>query len=55
VVEFTGTVVQVGEPVVLDDGKRTKRVETDANLRLGEEITVRGPERNGTVHADDVF
>ncbi|WP_418281431.1 single-stranded DNA binding protein [Halorubrum sp. DTA98] len=53
--EFTGTVVQVGEPVVLDDGQRTKSVETDANLRLGEEITVRGPERDGTIHAEDVF
>ena len=54
-VEFTGTVVQVGEPVVLDDGQRTKSVDTDANLRLGEEVTVRGPERDGTIHADDVF
>ena len=54
-VEFTGTVVQVGEPVVLDDGQRTKSVETDATLRLGEEVTVRGPERDGTIHAEDVF
>ncbi|OYR48549.1 single-stranded DNA binding protein [Halorubrum sp. Eb13] len=54
-VEFTGTVVQTGDPVVLDDGQRTKSVETDASLRLGEEITVRGAERDGTIHADDVF
>ncbi|SNR59063.1 single-stranded DNA binding protein [Halorubrum vacuolatum] len=54
-VEFTGTVVQVGDPVILDDGTQTKRVETDATLRLGEEVTVRGPERNGTIHAADVF
>ena len=54
-VEFTGTVVQTGDPVVLDDGKRTKSVDTDASLRLGEEITVRGPERDGTIHAEDVF
>ncbi|MFW5917783.1 MAG: replication factor A, partial [Halorubrum sp.] len=54
-VEFTGTVVQTGNPVVLDDGKRTKSVETDANLRLGEEVTVRGSERDGTLHADEVF
>jgi|AntRauMinimDraft_4_1070384.scaffolds.fasta_scaffold00172_6 replication factor A1 len=54
-VEFTGTVVQTGDPVVLDDGTQTKSVETDANLRLGEEVTVRGSERDGTVHADDVF
>ncbi|ELZ41578.1 replication factor A [Halorubrum californiense DSM 19288] len=54
-VEFTGTVVQTGDPVVLDDGQRTKTVETDASLRLGEEITVRGSERDGTIDADDVF
>jgi replication factor A1 len=54
-VEFTGTVVQTGDPVVLDDGQQTKSVETGASLRLGEEITVRGPERDGTIHADDVF
>ncbi|WP_128904853.1 single-stranded DNA binding protein [Halorubrum amylolyticum] len=54
-VEFTGTVVQTGDPVVLDDGQRTKSVETDASLRLGEEITVRGTERDGTIDADDVF
>ncbi|PHQ44523.1 replication factor A, partial [Halorubrum sp. C3] len=54
-VEFTGTVVQTGDPVVLDDGQRTKTVDTDASLRLGEEVTVRGPERDGTIDADDVF
>ncbi len=54
-VEFTGTVVQTGDPVVLDDGQRTKRVETDESLRLGEEVTVRGSELDGAIHADDVF
>ncbi|WP_211277036.1 single-stranded DNA binding protein [Halorubrum ezzemoulense] len=54
-VEFTGTVVQTGDPVVLDDGQQTKSVDTDASLRLGEGITVRGPERDGTIDADDVF
>ena len=53
--EFTGTVVQTGDPIVLDDGQQTRRVETDASLRLGEEVTVRGPERDGTIHAADVF
>ena len=53
--EFTGTVVQAGSPAVLDDGTETKRVETDETLRLGEEVTVRGPERDGTIDADDVF
>ncbi|MFB6194002.1 MAG: OB-fold nucleic acid binding domain-containing protein, partial [Halobaculum sp.] len=54
-VEFTGTVVQSGSPAVLDDGTETKRVETDETLRLGEEVTVRGPERDGTIDAEDVF
>ncbi len=54
-VEFTGTVVQAGNPVVLDDGKQTKSVETDAELRLGETVTVRGSERDGRIDADDVF
>ena len=54
-VEFTGTVVQTGSPVILDDGQQTKSVETDSNLRLGEEVTVRGPERDGTIDAEEVF
>ena len=54
-VEFTGTVVQAGNPVVLDDGKQTKSVETDAELRLGETVTVRGSEQDGRIDADDVF
>jgi replication factor A1 len=55
VVEFTGTVVQTGEPVVLDDGTETMSVDTDANLRLGEEVTVRGELRDERLDADDVF
>jgi len=55
VVEFTGTVVQAGDPVVLDDGTQTRSVETSAKLRLGEEVTVRGVDRDGTIDADDVF
>lgn len=55
VCEFTGTVVQAGDPVVLDDGTETRRVRTDEQLRLGEEVTVRGPETDGTIDADDVF
>jgi replication factor A1 len=55
VTEFTGTVVQAGSPVVLDDGQETRSVETDADLRLGEEVTVRGRERDGCIDADEVF
>lgn len=54
-VEFTGTVVQAGNPVVLDNGEETRSVETSASLRLGEEVTVRGTERDGRIDADEVF
>jgi replication factor A1 len=54
-IEFTGTVVQAGSPVVLDDGTETYSVDTDASLRLGEEVTVRGHVRDGRIDAEDVF
>jgi ssDNA-binding replication factor A large subunit len=54
-VEFTGTVVQAGDPVVLDDGEATLSVETDADVTLGQEITVRGTMRDGRLDADEVI
>jgi replication factor A1 len=54
-VQFTGTVVQAGDPVVLDDGTETRSVDTDADLRLGEEVTVRGPIHGGRIDADEVY
>jgi replication factor A1 len=54
-VEFTGTVVQAGSPVVLDNGTETYSVETEASLRLGEEVTVRGPVRDGRIDAEEVL
>ncbi|WP_380678158.1 single-stranded DNA binding protein [Salinigranum sp. GCM10025319] len=54
-VEFTGTVVQAGSPVVLDNGTETYSVETDATLRLGEEVTVRGRVHDGRIDAEDVL
>jgi len=53
--EFTGTVVQAGDPVVLDDGEETVSVDTDADVRLGQEVTVRGELSDGRIDADDVF
>ncbi|CCQ35577.1 replication protein A [Natronomonas moolapensis 8.8.11] len=52
---FTGTVVQPGDPVILDSGEETVRVETDTDVHLGEELTVRGRRDGDTFHADDVF
>ncbi|MFC7041794.1 single-stranded DNA binding protein [Halonotius sp. GCM10025705] len=54
-VEFTGTVVQAGSPIILDNGTETRQIEADTDLRLGEEVTVRGTETDGTIDADDVF
>jgi replication factor A1 len=54
-VQFTGTVVQAGNPVVLDDGTETRSVDTEADLRLGEEVTVRGPIHDGRIDADEVY
>ena len=51
---FTGTVVQAGSPVVLDNGTDTRRVETDESLRLGEVITVTGPTDGQTITATDI-
>jgi replication factor A1 len=53
-VEFTGTVVQTGDPVVLDDGRETMTVQTDARLQLGEEVTVSGRLAGETLEADEV-
>ncbi|WP_049971703.1 single-stranded DNA binding protein [Haladaptatus cibarius] len=54
-IEFTGTVVQAGNPVVLDDGEETVSVETTADVHLGQEVTARGELRDGTLDAEDVF
>ncbi|MFC6826619.1 single-stranded DNA binding protein [Halopelagius fulvigenes] len=52
--EFTGTVVQAGDPVVLDDGTETRSVETNESLKLGQEVTVRGAVRDGRIEATEV-
>ena len=49
-----GTVVQTGDPVVLDDGRETMTVRTDARLQLGEEVTVSGRLAGETLEADEV-
>ena len=54
-VEFTGTVVQTGDPVVLDDGTETMSVETDATVTLGEEVTARGHLSDGRLDAEEIL
>jgi replication factor A1 len=52
--EFTGVVVQAGDPVILDDGEQTVSVETAEAVELGQELTVRGAMREGRLDADSV-
>jgi replication factor A1 len=54
-IEFTGTVVQTGDPVVLDDGEQTMSVQTDETVTLGQELTVRGVLDDDRLDAEDVF
>ncbi len=54
-IEFTGTVVQAGDPVVLDNGTETMRVTTDEDVHLGQEITARGAVFEGRLDAEEVF
>ncbi|WP_115862485.1 single-stranded DNA binding protein [Halorussus litoreus] len=54
-VEFTGTVVQAGDPIILDDGEETVSVESAADVTLGQKVTARGELSDGTLDAEDVF
>ncbi|MDZ7746534.1 MAG: single-stranded DNA binding protein [Halobacteriales archaeon] len=54
-VEFTGTVVQTGDPVMLDNGEEARTVVTTEEVRLGQEVTVRGSDDDGTIHAEELF
>jgi len=53
-VEFTGVVVQAQDPVILDDGEETMSVETDADVTLGQEVTVRGALHDGRLRAEEL-
>jgi len=58
-VEFTGTVLGTGDEITLDCGGTRKTVvpteETDLDVNLGENITVRGTEEDGTIRATEYF
>jgi hypothetical protein len=53
-VVFSGTVVQAGSPVILDNGSETRQIETDAEVHLGEEVTVRGIENDNVIDANEI-
>ncbi|WP_181686064.1 single-stranded DNA binding protein [Halorhabdus salina] len=54
-IEFTGTVVQTGDPVIIDDGEETISLETNESVRLGEELTVRGKRHDGRIDVEELF
>ncbi|MEF8882915.1 MAG: single-stranded DNA binding protein [Halapricum sp.] len=54
-IEMTGTVIQTGDPVIVDDGDETISVETDESVQLGQQVTVRGQRRADRVEADELF
>lgn len=54
-VEFTGTVVQAGDPIILDNGEETVSVDTTTDVTLGQQVTVRGTMQDGRLDADEVF
>jgi replication factor A1 len=51
-VEFTGTVVQAGNPIILDDGTKTVTVRSDLDVTLGEDLTVAGELADGVIDPD---
>lgn len=52
-IEFSGIVVQTGDPIVLDDGEQTIKIREDRSVELGEEITVRGTKTGEEVRVDE--
>ncbi len=54
-IEVTGTVVQTGDPVIVDDGEETISVETDEHVQLGQQVTVRGQRRADRVEAEELL
>ncbi|MDZ7849595.1 MAG: single-stranded DNA binding protein [Halodesulfurarchaeum sp.] len=53
-VEFTGVVVQAGNPIILDDGEQTVTIQSDLDVELGEELTVAGQLTEGILDPERV-
>ncbi|MFB6104100.1 MAG: single-stranded DNA binding protein [Halobacteriaceae archaeon] len=51
-VEFTGVVVQAGDPIILDDGQRTVTVEADLHVQRGETVSLEGTIEAGRLRLD---
>ena len=53
-VEFTGVVVQAGNPIILDDGEQTVTVHSETDVELGEKLTVAGELADGILDPDTI-
>ena len=53
-ISIIGTVVQTGDPIIVDDGNEALHVHTDADPILGQEVRVEGRKRDDTVDAERV-
>lgn len=53
-VTVTGTVVQTGTPIIVDDGEEAVHVETDAEVILGQEVEVVGERSGDRIDAESV-
>lgn len=53
-VEFTGTVVQPGDPIVLDDGTETVHVTYGGDVQLGARVTVVGHREGERIRAESL-
>ena len=54
-VEFTGTVVQTGDPVKIDDGEETVKLRGDPDVTLGQSVTVRGTRDGEFIDVEETF
>lgn len=54
-VEVTGTVLGTGDTATVEAGDEKHTVVTEEELRLGEQVTVRGIVEDGDLHAEDIF
>lgn len=53
-VEFTGTVVQPGDPIILDNGEETVKVDYHGDVTLGQRVVVSGTRTEDRIEADSV-
>jgi replication factor A1 len=54
-IEVTGTILGTGDTATLEANDEQHTVVTDEDLRLGQQVTVRGAVKDGQLHAEEIF